>query len=509
MKKTIVISFVCIFAIVIAQAQTPNYSKDLDYIAQKLPSKHANFTQFINKEAFAKKVAQLKARLPQLNPTEFRVELMRLLASLNDMTTMLPLSSKFHAFPLRLHWFTDGLFVADASPKYAQFKGAQVIKINRHTANEVFTKVKPFISAENDYLKRTRFFATRGMAAEVLKQAGVIEDVNQATFTLKLSNGKTEQVKVKTILMSDFLSTFYYKEVDPVTHPATSQRQNTRYWMKYMPVGKILYVQFNQLRDNKAGESLSGFTKRIVATADKTDFDRFVVDLRHGGGGSGHRARKVLNALRKHPKINQQSVLFVLIGGKTIGTCAEFATMLELRTKAILVGSESGQSPNWVGDISVLTLPESKLKLYYSNTFWPISIPQDARKYLTPQVKVNYTYAQFANQTDPALEAVKNYPMSSPPFNPPSPTLKKQLVGKYKIAKGRTLVIYDKDGHLFAKMRAGSPRSLFGVDTELHLRNGNQFATDIANVSLKLEMANDKVKALVWDWKGTKVRLKR
>lgn len=509
MKKLISLCLFFLFANAYLHAQVPNYSKDLDYIAQKLPSKHANFTQFISKETFAQKVAELKGRLPQLNPTQFRVEVMRLLASLNDMTTMLPLSPKFHAFPLRLHWFSDGLFVLDASPEYAQFKGAQVIKINESMAEDVFTKVKPFISGENDYLKRERFFATRGMVAEVLQQAGVINDVNQARFTLKLPTGNTNQTTVKTMLMSDFLANFYYKKIDPVTHPANSQRQHTRYWFKYLPTGKILYVQFNQLRDNKEGESLNDFTKRLLATADKTDFNRFVVDLRHGGGGSGHRARKVLNALRKHPKINQESVLFVLIGGKTIGTCAEFATMLEMRTKAILVGTESGQSPNWVGDISVLTLPESQLKLYYSNTFWPISIPQDARKYLTPKVKVSYTYAQFAHQNDPALEAVKNYPMSTPGFNPVGKALKKQLVGKYKIAKGRTLTIYDKDGHLFAKMRAGSPRSLFGVDTELYLRSGNRFATDIANVTLSLEMKGEKLKALVWNWKGTEVRLKR
>ena len=236
-----------------------------------------------------------------------------------------------------------------------------------------------------------------------------------------------------------------------------------------------------------------------------------MVDLRHGGGGSGHRARMVVNAIRNSVKINQESTLYTLIGGKTMGTCAEFATMMELRTKTVLIGSPTGQSPNWVGDIGVLTLPNTQLKVYYSNSFWPISVREDQRKWLTPEVSVQYKAQDFAQNIDPGIQAVIQYPLSSPPFRPFNRAILKQLLGKYKLGKGRKMTIYEKNGHVFLKMRHASPRSLFAVDTELHVRGDTEFATDIKGVKLTLEMNPDtqKIKALVFDWKGTKKRVKK
>lgn len=509
-KRFFSLCFMIGFVIFSAQIQAQNnanaFAADLDYLAEKLPKKHANFEQFSSKENFAAQVNQLKKRLPQLNKLQFRLELTRLLASLNDHSTMVPLWAKYHAFPVQLHWFDNGVYIINTSKQYLRLKGAKVVKINGTPITEVFHKVKGFISSENDHTRQQRFFATRGMTTEVLQHTGVIVNPELATFTLELPTGKVTQVNIRAEPISDFLQRFIYTKVAPVFSPAVANRQQKNYWFKYLPDSKTVYVQFNRLVNQKE-ESLNSFMERLMTFVDKTDFYKFVVDLRHGGGGSGHRARKIVNVMRGNKKINQESVLFTLIGGKTVGTCAEFATMMELRTKTVLVGTLSGQSPNWVGDIGAMTLPDSQIKIYYTSSFWPISIKQDKRKYLSPQIAVKYRYAHHKNNNDPALKAVKDYPMSSPPFNPGNPTIKKQLMGKYKLGSGRKMTIYEKDGHLFMKMRHISPRSLFAVDTELHVRSDAELRTDIAGVKLKLDLDGNKVKALVLDWKGTEVKV--
>ena len=173
-----------------AQDNASAYAADLDYLAQKLPKKHANFEQFSTKENFTAKVNELKKKLPRLNQLQFRLELTRLLASLNDHSTMVPLWAKYHAFPVRLHWFDDGVYITDASKQYAHLKGAKVLKINGTPIVEVFEKVKGFISSENDHARQQHFFATRDMTAEVLRYTGIIVNPALATFTLELPTGK-------------------------------------------------------------------------------------------------------------------------------------------------------------------------------------------------------------------------------------------------------------------------------------------------------------------------------
>ena len=220
-----------------AQATTQQLTKDLQYLAEKLPKKHASFETFTTRAKFQQNVEALAKKIPQLNQTQFRLELMKLVASLNDQSTTLPLGDQLHAFPLGTYWFADGLHIVSASPKYTQYKGYQITHINQTPIEQVWEKVRPYLSAENDYARKQRFFVTRGLLAELLHYTGVISQPNEAQFTLKAPNGKTEKVTVKAVGIKSFLQSVVYDQVAPTTMPANTHRQKKNYWFKYLGTG--------------------------------------------------------------------------------------------------------------------------------------------------------------------------------------------------------------------------------------------------------------------------------
>ena len=108
----------------LAQSRTTRaaaWRQDLNYLATNLPALHVNAFFQTTRDEFNTAVQRLNDRIPELSDAEITVELARIVASISDAHTYIPLNqfaAGFHFYPIRLEWLSDGLFVTHATGDY-------------------------------------------------------------------------------------------------------------------------------------------------------------------------------------------------------------------------------------------------------------------------------------------------------------------------------------------------------------------------------------------------------
>ncbi len=96
--------------------QAALWREDLQALARAMPVGHPNLFWRVSEAEFQAAVADLDARIPELTDEAVIVELSRIV-SFADGHSFIPLFQSavaFHLYPLRLYWFSDGLYVEEA-----------------------------------------------------------------------------------------------------------------------------------------------------------------------------------------------------------------------------------------------------------------------------------------------------------------------------------------------------------------------------------------------------------
>src|SRR5262245_52543150 len=113
----------------VAQSRTTRataWRNDLTMLATNLPALHVNAFFQTTRDEFNAAVLRLNARIPELSDVEITVEFARIVASIGDAHTYIPLNqfaAGFHVYPLRLEWLSDGLFVTQVTANYENVLG--------------------------------------------------------------------------------------------------------------------------------------------------------------------------------------------------------------------------------------------------------------------------------------------------------------------------------------------------------------------------------------------------
>jgi hypothetical protein len=104
-------------------ARDARWQPDLTYLATVLPQRHPDFYSLVAPGQFDAAVSSLSNSIPALSDAEVMVGMAKIVALANDGHTNLYLTqanSSFHLLPLRVQWFSDGLFVTAASGPYSE-----------------------------------------------------------------------------------------------------------------------------------------------------------------------------------------------------------------------------------------------------------------------------------------------------------------------------------------------------------------------------------------------------
>lgn len=397
-----------------------HWREDLAYLARELPRRHADLFHSMRREQFDSALAALDRKLPGLARHQVIVELARLVALAGDgHTAVMPTRDPkigFRAYPVKLYFFKDGLFVRSAARAHADLVGARVVRIGRLTADEAYRAVRVLIGRDNEM--SARYFAPFLLVMpEILHAIGAIDEPDVAPLLLEQAGARTiallRPAGPAAMLPADTDAS--WAQDDGWVDLRGADGPGTPLWLRgdplaplrleHDPATRTAYVQYNRAAD-ATGETVADFARRLRAFVDTAAVDRLVLDLRLNRGGDGELNRPLLLSLVQAPKLQGPGRLFVVIGRSTLNAAQSLVHDLEQETDAVFVGEPTAGRPNAYGDAGRITLPRSGVTVSVSSPYRQRAHPLDPRPWKAPDVAAELTSRDYRANVDPALREI-------------------------------------------------------------------------------------------------------
>jgi len=378
------------------------WAEDLDFLAKELPAKHKDLFFKITPGEFRAGVSALKARIPELDRTRFLLDLSRLVASVGDSHTSLTIMPQ-KAFPLKLHWFKEGLCVVDTTPEYAQLLNGRLESVDGHPVEEVVRAFAGIIPHDNE--AQVKDFVPRFLASsEHLLGLGLVADAGEATFTVRTPEGGTATAKMRSLAVGDIRAVSWAApQIEPSRLPLYRRTAGSAYESAYLPESRTLYFAYNSCRD-LPDRPFRAFAAGLWDTLRKNPVERLVIDLRNNAGGDSSILDPFIGELAAAEDLNRKGRLFVILGRRTFSSAILNALDLGKKTEAVFYGEPTGGKPNHYGEIETLTLPNLGLKVSYSTKY--IQFVDGDEPSLIPDVLVELSLDDYLALRDPVLEAI-------------------------------------------------------------------------------------------------------
>lgn len=366
-------------------------------------------------ESFDAVVTRLWSRVDTLSDATLLVELSRLLATFGDGHARVePPADRadLHlAVPVRLDLFAEGVFVTAAAPEHADLLGAEALAFDDVAIDRVLADVDQIVSRDN--AQGALAGVSRKLPRTALLHAlGIARHPDRLTLRLRALDGTTAEVTLPARPLGKAESDARPCPPGWRFLPATLARPlplclravDAAYWYEDQPEDGLLYAQINSVSDDPA-EPFGEFVSRLFADLARRPRNRLVIDLRWNEGGNTFLTRPLLHRLIAYP-----GPVFVIIGRHTLSAAQNLSTFIANHTAALFVGEPTGSSPNFVGETAPFDLPYSRFQVNVSDLYWQSSWPMDHRTWLPPDVYTPPTFAAYARNQDPALDAIQAYP---------------------------------------------------------------------------------------------------
>jgi hypothetical protein len=393
--------------------QVQAWREDLRFLAAELPRRHPNAFYLTPRARFDSLVAQLDARIPNLQRHEVIVGLMGIVAAVQDGHTSLNPAFGgigFHTYPVEFYLFQDGLFIRRAAPEQAELVGAKVLRVGRMTAGEALETVGSVISHEND--QWVQALGPNYLAVPEVVHALRINPEPE-TLSLEIEQGgarRTVRIGQAGLLGGDGhgggRDRSSWRDMRGSGEPALYLRQPDKlYWMSFLPESKTLYVVYRAVVP-MAEDPLPGFWNRLFATADSLRPERLVLDMRDNGGGNNFFNKQFVLGVIRRTWLDQPGRFFAIIGRSTFSAAQNMVNELERYTNVTFVGEPTGNAPNQYGDARPLTLPRSGIVVFVSSIYWQTMNPQDPRRFVPPTIAVELSSEDYRRGRDPVFQAI-------------------------------------------------------------------------------------------------------
>lgn len=297
-----------------------------------------------------------------------------------------------HALPLRLWFFSDGLYVEDALGPAHDLAGARITGINGHPLDEVLRAIDPLVPTETVStrpLLRPRFL----LVPEVLHGLGLVPRVDEVALDV----AGRGSVRVRSVPMADYDAWAGGYGLHLVARPGARWLTRTDETLWHAVDGRVLYVAYNAVAEHLDAAELAE-VGRLARTA---AIDRVVVDVRHNTGGEVGADRPLLDVL-SHPLVARRGRLFLLTGRNTFSAAGLFVAALRTRTPVTVVGEAASSGARSYGNPTEVTLPHSGLALTVAATREAAGA---AATPVAPDVPVALSYADYVAGRDPVYAA--------------------------------------------------------------------------------------------------------
>lgn len=350
------------------------------------------------------------------------------------------------SLPLRLGWFSDGLYVLSSAPQWSHLLGARVVDEGGMEPLQLMRRLEPYVggTTELKHLLALNFM----VAPAALHAIGVLPSASEASFTFVLRDGST--ITQSIVAMSEPYAAKGTSEppvrdlspLPPANHPDWNhvlqdvplplyvRDPETWYWRAF-PKPDTLYVHFRKMRDQPTAQhTLSEFLDEVLREVREQNIRDAIVDLRASPGGD---YSKVLHFSKELPRLlPAQGKLSILIGPNTFSAAIVTAARLKYfgGERAVLIGEPMADHARFWAEGKGVTLPYSGIVIRYSTAFhdWSdgCSLADLLRCYwlnywagvpagsLEPAVLVPLSFADYLAGRDVVLDVAMSSRRSSP-----------------------------------------------------------------------------------------------
>jgi len=409
LSRLITLGFALLFSqfqFILARAQDSNtnetslklsaqqWQADLQYLAKELPRRHKNAFHTVSREQFEKSVADLNARIPNLQPHEITVGLMGIAASVSDAHTELAgFGNSFHRFPLNVYWFGKDLRVTRIASAYKRGAGARVVQIGDVAIDEVAKRIDQIVPHENDYWVRL-LDASFVPLAEILHAFKIIPDLKIARWTFEDSAGKRFSLDIPSAPPDEKID---WVSASPEL-PLYRQRPVEQFWFTYLPEAQTIYVNFRGYRD-----AFDQHADELLSSIKEHSPRRLVIDVRQNRGGDFTKVRsRLMPGLKQNASLRKPGALFIITGRATQSAAVVNTIDFRKEMNAIVVGEPTGGRPNGYSEDSEFKLPNSHFVVRYSTRYYKFQ-DQDAPAVM-PDKLIEPDWQSYKAGRDPVME---------------------------------------------------------------------------------------------------------
>jgi hypothetical protein len=380
-----------------ATTRNERWQQDLRFLGEELVRLHTNPYHSTTESSFWEEIERLEEAIPSLSDSEVLIGMMRMVASVGDAHTRFSAwnTGLLHAVPMDLRWYSDGLYVRGISKNYPQALGKQVIRIGSIEAEQVYERLLPLISYENESWARLDSSNLLNVY-EVLQAVGAADNSGAVSLTLKDEAGEVFSLLI-TPLAADESADFLNAEENPAYYKS---QPDLPFWFDYREASQTLYFRYSACV-NPAG--FRSTMQEMWEVVERQPVERLVVDLRgNGGGNSLQFERYFMPGLEKYPHLDDPQRLFVLIDRGTFSSASDNAAQMQVRSKATFLGEPTGGSPNGYGEVRRFRLPNSRAQVSYSTKYFQ-NIDADITS-IEPDIWVSVPARAVFSGRDPVLE---------------------------------------------------------------------------------------------------------
>lgn len=361
----------------------------------------------IERELYVRAVEAIVARIGQLSDDQLMVEATRLAAmptwaGRDGHGGIYPWGEGTfgtHLLPLRLYRFSDGWFVVDALGPHEDLIGDRVTHVAGHEVEAVLEAVEPLVPRDNEQ----QVLSHGGLlmvTVEVLHGLGLVADP-EAPVAMRLDGAG--DVAVEPVAMTTFQTWAggHHIHSPPARPegPAWIRNLDADGWWEWQAESGTAFIQLNEVADRNGS-----IIEEVRAQLDAGDVQRVVLDLRHNPGGDNSLYQGLLQLLTEADAA--EVPLYVVMGRATFSAAGNLLSDLEEETDAILVGEDSGNSPNQYGNSIPTELPYSGLVFRVAPQYIIGGDPNDPRITIHPDLPAPLSSADYFGDRDPAMAAI-------------------------------------------------------------------------------------------------------
>lgn len=365
----------------------------------------------ISRDDYLAEVENVISRIDQLSDDQLLVEITRLAAmptwaGRDGHGGMYPWGEGSYGtnlYPLRLYWFSDGLFVVGALAPYQHLTGLRVEAMAGHSVEELLAAVEPLVPRDN-HMQVLTHSPRLVVVSELLHGLGFLAEAN---LPIEVTFSRDGVPSVETIYPVPLVR-FENAIGGHHTHSPPQDPEGPRWlrdyhkaaWWELDIESRTAYIAYN-FTSAAVGAAVAEVRQHIAAG----EVDRLVVDVRHNPGGDNTSYHSLLNLVRE-AAVELPKGAYVIIGRATFSAAGNFVTDVERNTEAILIGEDSGTSPNQYGDSFATQLDYSGLVFRVGRYLVTRSTPDDSRVTVEPDIEVLLSSADYFAGIDPVWEAI-------------------------------------------------------------------------------------------------------